>query len=382
MTDYKLDILDSLSSDKHYPSLADRIKGKNVVVYGAGEGWTTFRLFVLEPYRLMDSINALLDIKFDINQPRIRDGIPSYHPLGYNISINDAKNTVAIITTGKQQYYNAMIKDLSHLGITDIIFSQNTIEFATYYTSLQVKQDWKQYYNNHKNEILSTLDLLSDDTSRNTYSCFIRSFIENTIFKIPAISDTEQYFPKDINMKKGCSRFVDCGSHRGETIARLNSFYGKAKHIVCFEPDEENFKILSDYLTKADGLLADSITAFPCGVYSTEKRLTFDGGVSCNSAISELGNTTIQCVSIDNVLRGFNPTRIKMDIESAEVEALKGAEKTIKTYKPDLSICVYHLPNHAWEIPLYLHNLNLGYRFYMRSYSESIMETVLYATTD
>ena len=170
-------------------------------------------------------------------------------------------------------------------------------------------------------------------------------------------------------------------------ITHINTQTGKVENstISNFQIDPrvlKRIKILSDYLTKADGLLADSITAFPCGVYSTEKRLTFDGGVSCNSAISELGNTTIQCVSIDNVLRGFNPTRIKMDIESAEVEALKGAEKTIKTYKPDLSICVYHLPNHAWEIPLYLHNLNLGYRFYMRSYSESIMETVLYATTD
>ena len=69
-----------------------------------------------------------------------------------------------------------------------------------------------------------------------------------------------------------------------------------------------------------------------------------------------------------------------MDIEGAELDALIGAEKTIRENVPDLGICVYHSPNHLWEIPLFLNNLDLGYRFYLRNYTSFMHETVLYAT--
>ena len=68
-----------------------------------------------------------------------------------------------------------------------------------------------------------------------------------------------------------------------------------------------------------------------------------------------------------------------MDIEGAELEALKGEEKTIQANRPDLGICVYHSPSHLWEIPLYLHGLGVGYRLYLRNYTSFTGETVLYA---
>ena len=64
----------------------------------------------------------------------------------------------------------------------------------------------------------------------------------------------------------------------------------------------------------------------------------------------------------------------------AELEALKGAEMLIKVNKPDLAICVYHAPNHIWDIPLYLESLRSGYKYYLRNYTSLISETVLYAT--
>jgi len=69
-----------------------------------------------------------------------------------------------------------------------------------------------------------------------------------------------------------------------------------------------------------------------------------------------------------------------MDIEGAEPEALVGAKNMICKYLPDLAICVYHSPNHLWEVPLYLNDLNIGYKFYLRNYTGFSIETVLYAT--
>lgn len=68
-----------------------------------------------------------------------------------------------------------------------------------------------------------------------------------------------------------------------------------------------------------------------------------------------------------------------MDIEGAEYKALLGAEKTIKKYKPKLAICIYHKPEDVWEIPMLIHKINPNYRFYVRHYSLTTPETILYA---
>lgn len=54
---------------------------------------------------------------------------------------------------------------------------------------------------------------------------------------------------------------------------------------------------------------------------------------------------------------------IKMDIEGAEVDALLGAEETIKRFKPKLAICTYHRPTDPIEIRKILLNYNPNYRF-------------------
>lgn len=72
-------------------------------------------------------------------------------------------------------------------------------------------------------------------------------------------------------------------------------------------------------------------------------------------------------------------TFIKMDIEGAELESLKGAQKVIQRDKPKLAICIYHKPEDMVELPLYIKELVPEYKFYIRHHSNFINETVLYA---
>ena len=68
-----------------------------------------------------------------------------------------------------------------------------------------------------------------------------------------------------------------------------------------------------------------------------------------------------------------------MDIEGSELRALQGAKRLIQQYKPKLAISIYHKPEDTIDIPYYIHELVPEYRFYIRHYSYSPAETILYA---
>lgn len=109
--------------------------------------------------------------------------------------------------------------------------------------------------------------------------------------------------------------------------------------------------------------------------------MPFISGGGLGSRIAENGDVMVQCVALDHVLPGFDPTFICMDVEGAEPKVLEGAAGILQANCPDLGICVYHAPQHLWEIPLHLHGLGLGYKLYLRNYTTFTSETVLYATT-
>src|SRR5207237_2654852 len=78
---------------------------------------------------------------------------------------------------------------------------------------------------------------------------------------------------------------------------------------------------------------------------------------------------------------GLTPvTFIKMDIEGAELNALKGAEKTLRLWKPQLAISVYHRLEHFWQVPNFINSLHLDYRFYLDHFTMHSEETVLFAS--
>ena len=84
-------------------------------------------------------------------------------------------------------------------------------------------------------------------------------------------------------------------------------------------------------------------------------------------------------IRLDEFLKGERVTLMKMDIEGAEYDALKGAEYIIKTQKPRLAISIYHDKNHIVDIPALLLSFRSDYKFYIRHYSLLSNETVLYA---
>jgi hypothetical protein len=73
---------------------------------------------------------------------------------------------------------------------------------------------------------------------------------------------------------------------------------------------------------------------------------------------------------------------IKMDIEGAEVGALRGALASIHKFRPKLALSIYHRPDDFFAIGNLIFELGLGYKMYIDHHSTWDEETVLYAACD
>lgn len=348
------------------------IKDKKIILYGAGAIGTAIINSGFEIY-------AIIDKKFKKGDCYLN--ISCYNPIDFKL-FEDENKYIVLLAIRNKKYHKEIIKCLKEIGFNNIIIAIDYYESQTPFIHHEIQKEGFNYFLKNKNNILKAIKLFKDELSLNIFMTFMQTHLERKLVIIPFDKADNQYFPEDIKLNKGYFRFINCGSYTGDTIKQLNKKIGKIDSLVCFEPDLQTYKQLIKYLSKNKENISENIITFPCGVYNTETILNFMSGATTSSAISDNGETSIQCVSLDNVLLNFKPTFINMDIEGAELEALKGAKKTIKKYKPDLAICVYHIPNHIWEIPLYLNSLKLGYKFYLRNYTGFIYETILYAIED
>ena len=72
-------------------------------------------------------------------------------------------------------------------------------------------------------------------------------------------------------------------------------------------------------------------------------------------------------------------TFIKMDVETFEIKALKGAKQIITQQKPKLCISAYHYLSDLWEVPRVIKEMVPEYKVYLRHHSPAVWDTDCYA---
>lgn len=234
------------------------------------------------------------------------------------------------------------------------------------------------YYSRNYQDICTVADLLSDERSFEIYLKFISAYLSMDSFKFSSEEEHCQYFPNDILLKSGYSRFIDCGAYNGDTFLELIRQQKQVEYYIAYEPDLNSFEKLKNTIIKSG--FHNPCILFPCGVSSKNciQNLCLNGS-SSNLSIS--GDTITQSLTIDDTILNVFPTFIKMDVEGAEYDAILGAKKIIHNFKPVLAICVYHRADDIWRIPLLLKKIVPEYRFYLRTYTSYGLETVLYAVS-
>ena len=203
-------------------------------------------------------------------------------------------------------------------------------------------------------------------------------FSKEMIFSLGHRSEACEYFDLPALEHVEREAFVDAGGFDGETSRSFARWAGSYEHIYVFEPSAEQQEKCRAHLTDLHGVSIE-----PYGLWSTSGQRTFEingAGTNCaEETNAHRGGTTVPVVSLDDHLGDQRVTFIKMDIEGAEMAALRGAEHIIRTQHPKLAISVYHCRDDVWRVPMLLLEYYSDYRFYYRVYAFSGNDTVLYA---
>jgi FkbM family methyltransferase len=235
-------------------------------------------------------------------------------------------------------------------------------------------------------QVARTMDLLHDDRSREILGVIVKNWFDFDIAGAGygPVCTGEQYFPPDIVRLRDDEVFADVGAYIGDTLLEfVDRSRGRFKSIHAFEIDKRNFGRLQDAVSGLDAGVRTRIVLHNCGAYDREQEMRYETGVhgsqsTCVNVCTSAGETG-RMVRLSDELRGVAVTFIKMDIEGAEPEALRGAAELIEERRPTLAIAVYHRPDHLWEIPQFIKSLVPEYRLYLRHHTLLEYETVCYA---
>ena len=188
--------------------------------------------------------------------------------------------------------------------------------------------------------------------------------------------NTFDFSEKRISMQ---ATILDCGAYIGDSVESIcNAIPSAENYYYAFEPLKTNVCKM-----KANSRLfqiCEEFNIFECGVGEEDKQLFFhlpDNGVEIGGRFIDNPEGAIEKLEIrkiDDLDINYRGTVfLKMDIEGAELSALKGAENLIKERNPYMAICLYHRKNDLINIPLFIDSISSNYDFYLRGGYHTIL---------
>ena len=180
---------------------------------------------------------------------------------------------------------------------------------------------------------------------------------------------------------------LDVGGCWGETALWMAHAVGPSGRVHCFEPAPMNLQLLEANLARNPEAAA-RVTVHPAPLAaSAGQEIWVDdvlgAGVTTHDAAEggTLPTTPVVTDAIDAMVARGDLDRIdfiKMDVEGAELEVLKGAASTLRTQRPRLALSAYHRPDDLAVLPAFVASLGLEYRWFLQCSTMTDVDTILF----
>ena len=288
------------------------------------------------------------------------------------------ENIYIYISTSKIEYQREILKKTDGL-FNAVILAKGFVYGPGEYDNERMKK----IIDDDKDQIERVYNSLEDERSRYVFNKLLEYRKSNNEELLRGLNEKthSQYFPIGELFVLGKDEvFIDAGGYDGNTSYEFYCMTnGVYKNIYIMEPDTIMRRITYANIVQIKRL--PNVIVVGKGAYSyTSSGISFNNDEQTGSStICDEGTSTVETITIDDMLEGNNATFIKMDIEGAEREALEGCKKTIEMYHPKLALSIYHKEDDLWKIPYIIADKYPFYKLYIRHYTDITNETVLYA---
>ena len=247
----------------------------------------------------------------------------------------------------------------SGLSLTPVVFNEG---FEEDFKTNEAEYEW--IYN-----------LLYDEESRAIFRKLVSFRLKYDIDFLNGFTAREnsQYFEDFLQLRPEGETFVDVGGYNGFNSLQFIRLCPEYNAVHVFEPEPDNYEACVRNLSPYANSHCHQL-----GLSSKKGTLKLQPQGS-GSRISEHGSAVIHIDKLDSILpEGDTATLIKIDIEGAEIPAIEGSSDIIRRHHPRLALCIYHNVGDFWRIPKKVLSIQDKYKIYLRHYTESIYETVMF----
>lgn len=217
-----------------------------------------------------------------------------------------------------------------------------------------------EFYMKHLPELYDVHEMLADAESKKIFRAAITGRVTRLMQDFIFTTEYE-YFLNGFLPRAG-DIAIDGGAYDGDTAA---DFVRQGAQVYAFEMDAANYK---QCIAPAERF---GFTIENLGLSNQAgEAFYFQGGVGSRKlASNQQGASSGRFIDLDTYVEQKNLPRvdyIKFDIEGSELDALRGAAKSIVRWKPKMAICVYHKPEDLWTLPTYIKHLRSDYELQFR----------------
>lgn len=243
----------------------------------------------------------------------------------------------------------------------------------------------KPYAEKYATKIAEAKSLLTDDYSKEVFDGLIQYNIDKTPLKQELMDVFPENYCPNVPLKEGDVMINGGISSDLSLTFKVAETVGPNGEIIGFDP---NNKIIEQINKEIDESGFKNIKTYAVGLWDKKcyKDLYIKDDVDASLIFRKNDGSYLpaQLVALDKFIVQENIKKIDfitLDVEGAEMEALKGAETILFTQKPNLAISIHHKPTDAFEIINYLNKFE--YKFwlgYHSSTNKNEINVILYAT--